>query len=162
MKHFAGRIFLIGLDPGWPQLTLSAFFEFARSRGAAQNLAQIEHEGWSRAQLSAFMFDYLNCAAGDNPKSSSFQHFMRQRVANDSAKSLATCRFQSLGRSLDLETTMFITDHSDEDCHNMESVEAFRVFARGSHEQRLRAGERVLHLFDRATATFEGMLGPQS
>jgi len=127
------------------------FFDFARSRGASSDLAQIEHDGWSRAQLSGFVFDYLNSAEGVHQKSSAFQHFSRLPIGDGSSRRLATCRFQSLGSKIDVEATMFIcADESGNSHQEMERIEAFRLFAAASRERRLQETERARIIFDRA------------
>jgi hypothetical protein len=147
-ERLPGRIFLIGLDPGWPKLTLSRYFEYAWSRGAVQSCTQIEHDGWSRARLSSVVFDCLNCAVGEIPDKCTIHHFRKQR----SSEFPVVCHYRSVGRNVELETEMIIDGDLSKDGQMMESLEAFREFAVGSDEERLRANKRARILFDRSVS----------
>jgi hypothetical protein len=157
LKSYPAQIFPVGFDPGFPRLSLSAFFDFARSRGATATFAQLEHDGWSPEQLSSFMFDFLSCSWEGGARANTFQHFAREPFPDSSSNSLAACRFLTTGGDLNLETTMLIADPSDGDWCKMEGVEAFRAFMRAPRHTRLRTSERVLRLFDHATSTLRPM-----
>jgi hypothetical protein len=157
LKSFPAQIFPMGFDPRFPRLSISAFFDFARSRGATATFAHLEHDGWSPEELSSFMFDFLSCSWESDARTNTFQHFAQGPFPDSPSKSFAACRFLATGGDLNLETTMLIAGPSDHNWCKMEGVEAFRAFTRTPHDTRLRTGERILRLFDHAAATLKTM-----
>jgi hypothetical protein len=155
LDRFRERIFPLGLDPAWPRLSLGSFFDFARSRGAGKSLAQIEHPDWSRAQLAAFNFDFLDCAAADAQDlgSHSFRPFMWPNPVGTSVESPAVCRFRASGLGIELEAVMEVRSDISDPTEASESLEVFRAFVLSPVEQRRCAFERRRRLLEHALLT---------
>jgi hypothetical protein len=160
LDEYGENAFLAGLDPAWPRLSLSSFFDFASTRGATRSLAQLEHPGWPPAQLGAFHFDYLDCAATGTPDfdAHDLQAFSLPRLAKGLYGPHSNCRFVASGAGLEFEATMEIGSSSSrldrallEPC---EGLEAFLVFVASSFEQRRTISYRQRLLMNHVLATY--------
>jgi hypothetical protein len=152
LDRFGERVFLLGFDPAWPSISLRSFFDFARSRGASESLAHIEHDSWSSMQLAALHFDFLDCTRSGalHPGSHTLRAFQSPFSDGRSIDSAAFCRFRASGCGLDLEATMEIRGDESHFEVLSESLEAFHQFAASSVAQRRKISQSRRLLFENA------------